>query len=139
MAKAPTIGIDLGTTSSCVAIFENGKPEVIVNDKGERTTPSYVAFTKKERLIGSDAKRQAGGNPKNTVFGIKRIIGRKSDDPVIQQDIKDWLFLVKNIDGEPAALAYGIDMFEQQENERKILIFDLGKILITRLIQLFSS
>ncbi|XP_055296740.1 heat shock 70 kDa protein 1-like [Sitodiplosis mosellana] len=93
-----TIGIDLGTTYSCVSIFENGKPRVIANDKGLLTTPSYVAFTKKERLIGDDAKKQIGMNPKNTVFGIKRIIGRKFDDPVIQQDITDWSFVVKNID-----------------------------------------
>lgn len=97
MAKAPTIGIDLGTTYSCVSIFQNGKPEIIINDKGHRITPSYVAFTKKERLIGDDAKKQIGGNPKNTVFGIKRIIGRKCNDLVIQKDIQDWPFVVKSI------------------------------------------
>lgn len=95
---ARTIGIDLGTTNSCVSTYQNGKPEIIVNDKGKRTTPSYVAFTKKERLIGDDAKKQVGGNSKNTVFGIKRIIGRKCDDSDIQQDIINWPFVVKNID-----------------------------------------
>lgn len=97
MAKPSTLGIDLGTTNSCVSVFRNGKPEIIVNDKGYRTTPSYVAFTKKECLIGDDAKKQVGENPKNTVFAINRIIGRKWDDSAIQQDIKDWSFEVKTI------------------------------------------
>lgn len=97
---APIIGIDLGTTYSCVAVFRNQMPEILTNDKGNRTTPSYVAFTKKERLIGEDAKKQAGGNPKNTVFDVKRMMGRKYNDPTIEQDIKNWPFAVKNIDGK---------------------------------------
>jgi len=83
--KNVVIGIDLGTTNSCVAIMENGKPKVIENAEGDRTTPSIVAFTKdKERLVGQSAKRQAVTNPKNTFSAVKRLIGRKYDDPVFK-------------------------------------------------------
>jgi molecular chaperone DnaK len=85
---AKTIGIDLGTTNSCVAIMEGGKPRVIENSEGDRTTPSIVAFTKdNEVLVGQSAKRQAVTNPQNTLFAIKRLIGRKFDDTVVQKDI----------------------------------------------------
>jgi molecular chaperone DnaK len=83
------IGIDLGTTNSCVAIMEGGKPRVIENSEGDRTTPSIVAFTKDDEvLVGQSAKRQAVTNPQNTLFAVKRLIGRKFDDPVVQKDIK---------------------------------------------------
>ncbi|HEY4647369.1 MAG TPA: molecular chaperone DnaK [Steroidobacteraceae bacterium] len=85
---AKTIGIDLGTTNSCVAIMEGGKPRVIENSEGDRTTPSIVAFTKdNEILVGQSAKRQAVTNPQNTLFAIKRLIGRRFDDAVVQKDI----------------------------------------------------
>src|SRR5215510_1318538 len=86
---AKTIGIDLGTTNSCVAIMEGGKPRVIENSEGDRTTPSIVAFSKDgEVLVGQPAKRQAVTNPQNTMFAVKRLIGRKFDDDVVQRDIK---------------------------------------------------
>jgi molecular chaperone DnaK len=85
---AKTIGIDLGTTNSCVAIMEGGKPRVIENSEGDRTTPSVVAFTKDaEVLVGQPAKRQAVTNPQNTLFAIKRLIGRKFEDDVVRKDI----------------------------------------------------
>ncbi|MBW2492406.1 MAG: Hsp70 family protein, partial [Deltaproteobacteria bacterium] len=83
------IGIDLGTTNSCVSVMESGEPKVITNAEGGRTTPSIVAVTERgERLVGQIAKRQAITNPENTVFGIKRLIGRKYDSTEVQKDIK---------------------------------------------------
>ncbi|KAG2005351.1 hypothetical protein GB937_008767 [Aspergillus fischeri] len=95
------IGIDLGTTYSCVANYEGTNVEIIANEQGSYTTPSFVSFTEKERLIGEAAKNQAAMNPTNTIFDIKRLIGRRYEDPIVKKDIESWPFKVVDQGGNP--------------------------------------
>jgi len=113
---AKVIGIDLGTTNSCVAVMEGGKPKVIENSEGARTTPSVVAFTKDgERLVGQPAKRQAVTNPDNTVFAVKRLIGRRFDDPITKKDTELVPYkIVKGPNGDAWVNAGGKDYSPSQ-------------------------
>ncbi|KAG9076497.1 70-kilodalton heat shock protein [Ceratobasidium sp. UAMH 11750] len=99
--SSKAIGIDLGTTCSCVGVWQNDRVDIIANDQGNRTTPSYVSFSNTGRLIGDAAKNLVTMNPINTVFGVKRLIGRKYDDPEVQSDIKYFPFKVENKAGKP--------------------------------------
>ena len=121
---AKVIGIDLGTTNSCIAIMDGSQPRVIENAEGARTTPSIVAFTDDERLVGQPAKRQAVTNPENTIFGVKRLVGRRNDDPDLQKDRKNMPFTV--IDGGNG------DAWVQAKGEKyspsQISAFILGKM-----------
>ncbi|CAF3751487.1 unnamed protein product, partial [Adineta steineri] len=118
MARA--IGIDLGTAYSCVAVFKNGKAVVVPNEQGDRTTPSYVAFTDDERLIGSAAKTQVAMNPDNTIFDVKRLIGRKFEDAAFQSDMKYWPFKVISEGSKPKI---------QVEYKNKTILFVPEEIL----------
>ncbi|KAK0062139.1 heat shock protein 70 A1 [Biomphalaria pfeifferi] len=124
MPKVPSVGIDLGTTYSCVGVFQHGKVEIIANDQGNRTTPSYVAFTDTERLVGDAAKNQAAMNPSNTIYDAKRLIGRKFSDKTVQNDMKHWPFQVVEFDGRPKIKAEyrgGQKLFAPEEISSMVL------------------
>src|SRR2546422_8720216 len=105
---AKVLGIDLGTTNSCMAVMEGGEPIVLENSEGKRTTPSVVAFTKSgERVVGEDAKRQAVTNPRNTVYSIKRFMGRKYEE--VQEEIKRVPYKVFRTANGDAALEDEVD------------------------------
>ncbi|MDG1183944.1 MAG: Hsp70 family protein, partial [Tateyamaria sp.] len=118
------IGIDLGTTNSCIAIMDGSQPRVIENAEGARTTPSIVAFTENERLVGQPAKRQAVTNPDNTIFGVKRLIGRRNDDADLAKDKKNLPFAV--IDGGNGDA--WVEARDEKYSPSQISAFILGKM-----------
>lgn len=126
----PVIGIDLGTTYSCVGVWQNERVEIISNQQGNRTTPSYVAFTDSERLVGDAAKNQAAKNPINTIFDAKRLIGRKFTDSTVQSDIKHWPFKVENKNEKPyiKALYKGEEKSFTPEEISSMVLIEMKKI-----------
>jgi len=124
----PAIGIDLGTTYSCVGVWQHDRVEIIANDQGARTTPSYVAFTDSERLIGDAAKNQTAMNPINTVFDAKRLIGRKFSDPQVQADIKDWPFKVLSGEAEKPMISVEFHGEQKQFSAEEISSMILVKM-----------
>ncbi|KAI6672061.1 hypothetical protein NL676_006946 [Syzygium grande] len=122
------IGIDLGTTYSCVGVWQNDRIEIIANDQGNRTTPSYVAFTDTERLIGDAAKNQVAMNPHNTVFDAKRLIGRRFSDPSVQADMKHWPFRVIPGPGEKPMIVVTYKGEEKQFSAEEISSMVLTKM-----------
>ncbi|EAY02433.1 cytoplasmic heat shock protein 70, putative [Trichomonas vaginalis G3] len=122
------IGIDLGTTYSCVGVFRHNRVDILANDMGNRTTPSYVAFTEDERLVGDAAKNQAAMNPQNTVFDAKRMIGRKFSDPVVQKDMKHWPFKVVRGDGDRPKIEVQFKGETKQFFPEEISAMVLGKM-----------
>eukprot|EP00911_Craspedida_sp_UC1_P002092 UC1_evm5s1611 len=127
-SSGPVIGIDLGTTYSCVAVNVAGKIEIIANDVGARTTPSYVAFSGNERLIGQAAKSQAAMNPKNTIYDSKRIIGREYNDPVVQDEAKAFPFAV--VEGAAALPYFEV---EYMGEKKKLTPQEISAMILTRM------
>ena len=125
--KTAAVGIDLGTTYSCVGVFQHGKVEIIANDQGNRTTPSYVAFTDTERLIGDAAKNQVAINPTNTIFDAKRLIGRNFNDASVQADKKHWPFEVVSEGGKPRMKV------EYKNEEKKFTPEEISSMILTKM------
>ncbi|KAM0960261.1 hypothetical protein ACFX2I_025242 [Malus domestica] len=126
--QGKAIGIDLGTTYSCVGVWQNDRVEIIANDQGNRTTPSYVAFTDTERLIGDAAKNQVAMNPQNTVFDAKRLIGRRFSDPSVQSDMKHWPFKVVSGPGDKPMIVVNYKGEEKQFAAEEISSMVLTKM-----------
>jgi|UniRef100_A0A6C0H080 L1 cell adhesion molecule like protein len=124
-----TIGIDLGTTYSAVACFQHGRVEIIANDQGSRTTPSWVSFTETgERLIGESAKGQAVSNQKNTIYDVKRLIGRNFSDPIVQKEIKTMPFKVFKGDNDRVMLECTVNGESKQFTPEEISAMILVKM-----------
>lgn len=140
MANKPTsaannvcVGIDLGTTTTVLGIWQNDRVEIIANDQGNRITPSYVSFTDEERIIGDGAKQLAAANPKNTVFDAKRLIGRRFDDPTVASDSKHWPFKVVDIGGKPK-----IEV-EFKHETKQFLPEEISAMILSKMKQMAES
>merc|ERR1719183_890842 len=126
----PIVGIDLGTTYSCVGIYKNGRVEIIPNDQGNRITPSYVAFTDDERLVGEAAKNQATINPSQTLFDVKRLIGRRFKDSTVQKDMKLLPFAIVDKGGKPmiSAKVKGEDKVMSPEEVSSMILVKMKEV-----------
>ena len=129
-----SVGIDLGTTYSCVGVWQNDKVEIVANDQGINTTPSYVAFTEEERLIGDAAKNQTARNPTNTVFDAKRLIGRKFSDATVQSDIKLWPFKVISGPAEKPLIQISF-----KGEEKKFQAEEISSMVLTKMKEIAET
>ena len=128
------IGIDLGTTYSAVGIWKDGRVEIIANDQGNRTTPSYAAFTDTERLVGDAAKNQATMNPENSIYDAKRLIGRKYDDPIVQKDMKLWSFDVVNDGSNKPKIKV-----QYKGEEKQFYAEEISALILTKMKEIAES
>ena len=128
-----SIGIDLGTTFSCVGVYKNGKVEIIANDQGNRTTPSFVSFTSEERLIGDASKSSAASNPKNTVYDAKRLIGRNFNDSAVQDEMKHLSYNVVNKNGRPV-----IDV-EYRNEQKQFTPEEISSMILQKMKEVAES
>ncbi|XP_050387500.1 heat shock cognate 70 kDa protein 2-like [Argentina anserina] len=131
--EGPAIGIDLGTTYSCVGIWQNGRVEIIANEQGNRTTPSYVSFTNNGRLIGDAAKNQVSMNPINTVFDAKRLIGRKFSDASVRSDMKLWPFKVRGVGDKP------IIVVNYNNMEKKFAAEEISSMILVKMREIAEA
>lgn len=122
------VGLDLGTTYSAVGVWKNGRVEIIANDQGNRTTPSYVAFTSTERLVGDAAKNQAAMNPHNTIYDAKRLIGRKFSDPIVKEDMKLWPFTVVSDENDRPQIKV-----DYKDEEKKFYAEEISAMVISKM------
>merc|ERR1711990_964695 len=129
-----SIGIDLGTTYSCVGVWQNDKVEIVANDQGINTTPSYVAFTEEERLIGDAAKNQVARNPMNTVFDAKRLIGRKFSEQTVQNDCKLWPFKVVSGPSEKPLI-----VVKYMGEEKKFQAEEISSMVLTKMKEIAET
>jgi L1 cell adhesion molecule like protein len=127
---ATAIGIDLGTTYSCVGVWTGDHVEIIANDQGNRTTPSYVSFNGDERIVGDGAKSLAAANPRNTVFDAKRLIGRRFDDAIVQTDKAHWPFTVKEGRGGKPVIEV-----EHRGEQKEFLPEEISAMVLQRMKQ----
>ena len=134
MSKVPAIGIDLGTTYSCVGVWQNDRVEIIANDQGNRTTPSYVSFGQEERLIGDAAKNVAASNPKNTIFDAKRLIGRRLNDSTVVADRKHWPFSI--VEGPGGRPQFEV---EYKGETKRFLPEEISAMVLTKMKQVAES
>lgn len=128
--EGPVIGIDLGTTYSCVGVYKNGKVEIIPNEFGNRITPSYVAWNDEERLVGEAAKNQASSNPERSIYVIKRLMGRKFNEPEVQRDMKMVPYDVVSKDGKPY-----VSVNVPGTGEKKISPEEISSMILSKMKQ----
>ena len=128
------IGIDLGTTYSCVGVWRNQRVDIIPNSQGNRTTPSYVAFNDNERLVGDAAKNQASINPSNTIYDAKRLIGRKFSDQVVQDDMKLWSFNVEKDDTDRPQISV-----KYKDEDKKFYAEEISAMVLSHMKEIAES